>query len=102
MRLDELLLGESASNTPLGDRQACLSGAECGYLRRRRTIPLMHTATYFLFVVAAPERDPTHLRPHHFSTRHALCQGQLGQIFEFFIKTSKKTQEIAKIHLHFD
>jgi hypothetical protein len=62
----------------------------------------MHTATYFLFVVAAPERDPTHLRPHHFSTRHALCQGQLGQIFEFFIKTSKKTQEIAKIHLHFD
>ena len=40
------LLIESTSHTPLGDRQARLSGAECGYLRSRRTIPLMHTVHY--------------------------------------------------------
>ena len=40
------LLVESTSHTPLGDRQARLSGAECGYLRHRRTIPLMHTVHF--------------------------------------------------------
>ena len=49
MWLGELQLGESTSHTPLGDRQASLSGVECGYLRHRRTIPLMHTVTYLVF-----------------------------------------------------
>ena len=35
MRLGELLLGESASYTPPEDRQARLSGAGCGYFRRK-------------------------------------------------------------------
>ena len=54
------LLVESTSHTPLGDRQACLSGVECGYLRRRRTIPLMHTVHFhriFNFFSAMPRYD---------------------------------------------
>ena len=42
-----LLVG-STSHTPLEDRQACLSGVECGYLRHRRTIPFDAYCAFFM------------------------------------------------------
>ena len=41
------LLDESASNTPPEDRQACLSGAGCGYLRYCEITLIDAYCTYF-------------------------------------------------------